>query len=159
MEDRFAKYLRLFGSIFFSFIGFIVGIILVMLCFRVFFGLLSYVPWITYVYMIFIILFPAALFIPVYVVYFKRTASHPSTVVRFISYIIFSAAIAAWLIFVVMDAIIFFKHAYNAIGMYHSYNMIFLALNVACIFLVGVMQALSSEKEKDWMEREGERLK
>jgi hypothetical protein len=34
--------------------------------------------------------------------------------------------------------------------------MLYLASNVGCIFLVGVMQALGSEKEKDWMERSRE---
>ena len=52
-----------------------------------------------------------------------------------------------------MDIITFFKHAYTDVEKYQSYNMIFLAANVAAIFLVGVMQAFSAPKEKDWMER------
>ncbi len=69
MEDRFGKYLRLLGSIFFLVLGFIVAVILLLLTVRLFFGLMSYIPWITYIYMIFIILVPAALFIPAYIVY------------------------------------------------------------------------------------------
>jgi len=153
MEDRFGKYLRLFGTIFFLIIGFIVSIILVLLAIRLFFGLLSYISWVSYLYMTFIILVPAALFIPAYIVYMKRTAAHPNKPVRWISYVIFSVAIAVWASFLVLDMITFFRYAYPAIGMYRSYDMIFLAANVGCFFLVGVMQAFTTEKEKDWMER------
>ena len=34
-----------------------------------------------------------------------------------------------------------------------EYDMVFLAAIVACFFLVGVMQAFTTAKEKDWMER------
>jgi hypothetical protein len=153
MEDRFGKYLRLFGSILFLLLGFLVSVILILVLLRVIFGLMSYIPLITYAYMIFILLVPSLLFITCYIIYFKRTKSHPKVVVRWISYVVFAAALAAWCIFLVKDAIIFYKHAYNAIGMYYSYNMIFLSLNVAAFFLVGVLQALSMEKEVDWMER------
>jgi len=153
MEDHFGKYLRLFGSIFFSVIGFIVAIALLLLGVRVLFGIMSYIPWFTYVYMIFIILVPAGLFIPAYIVYFKRTGAHPSKVVKWISYLLFSIAILTWTVFLVLDMITFFRFAYASIGMYKSYDMIFLAANVVCFFLVGVMQAFTTAKEKDWMER------
>lgn len=153
MEDRFGKYIRLFSSLFFLVIGFIVGVILLMLLLRLFFGLLSYIPWVTYIYMGFIILVPAALFMPAFIIYFRRTASHPSKLVKWVSYAVFSIALLAWSVFLVMDVAVFFKHAYTTIGMYRSYDMIFLAANVACFFLIGVMQALTADKESDWMER------
>ncbi len=153
MEDRFGKYIRLFGSIFFLVTGFITAIIILMLLTRLFFGLLSYIPWVTYIYMVLIILVPAALFIPVYIVYFRRTFSHPVKIVKGISYAVFSTAIGAWAVFLVMDMARFFKHAYTTIGMYNSYDMVFLAANVACIFIIGVLQALTTEKETDWLER------
>ena len=101
----------------------------------------------------FIILVPAALFIPAYIVYFRRTSSHPRKIVKAVSYLVFSIAIGAWAVFLVMDMTVFFKHAYTTIGMYKSYDMVFLAANVACFFLIGVLQALTTEKEADWMER------
>ena len=153
MEDRFSKYLRLFGSIFFLVIGFIVSLILLLVAVKLLFGLLSYIPWFTYAYMIFIILVPAGLFIPAYIIYFKRTATHPAKYVRWISYLIFTVAIIIWSIFLVLDMITFFKYAYASIGMYRSYDMIFLAINVASFFLVGIMQAFTTKKEQDWMER------
>ena len=153
MEDRFSKYLRLFGSIFFLVIGFILAFVLLLLGIKLLFGLMSYIPWFTYVYMSFIILVPSALFITCYTIYFKRTFTHPNKPIRWISYALFSAALIAWIIFLVMDITIFYKHAYTTIGMYYSYDMIFLISNVACFFLVGVMQAFTTAKEKDWMER------
>ena len=153
MEDQFGKYLRLFGTIFFSVIGFIVMLVLLLLGIRLFFGLMSYIPWVTYVYMVFIIMVPAGLFIPAYIIYFRRTGSHPGKTIRFISYILFTVAICTWSVFLVLDMITFFRYAYNAIGMYRSYDMVFLAANVSCFFLIGVLQAFTAAKEKDWMER------
>ncbi|HPH84593.1 MAG TPA: hypothetical protein PLC48_04005 [Ferruginibacter sp.] len=153
MDDQFGKYIRLFGTLFFTLIGFILSLLLLMLGLRLFFGLLSYIPWFTYIYMIFIIMVPAALFISVFIVYMRRTAFHPSRIIRYISYTLFSIALIAWAVFLFLDLKTFFTHAYVEIGKYYSYNMPFLASNVACIFLVGVMQAFTTAKEKDWMER------
>jgi hypothetical protein len=154
MDDQFGKYLRLFGSLFFLVIGFVFALILLLIGVRLLFGLMSYIPWFTYVYIIFILLIPAALFITAYLIYFKRTAKHPNKIVKWISYFLFSAALVAWVIFLIMDIGIFYKHVYTSIGMYYSYDMIFLIANVACFFLVGVMQAFTTTKEADWMERD-----
>ena len=153
MDDQFGKYIRLFGTLFFTLIGFIVSLLLLMLGLRLFFGLLSYIPWFTYIYMIFIIMVPSALFISVFIVYMRRTAFHPSRIIRYISYSLFSIALLAWGVCLFLDLKTFFTYAYVEIGKYNSYNMIFLASNVACIFLVGIMQAFTTAKEKDWMER------
>ncbi len=154
MDDQFGKYLRLFGSLFFLVIGFIFALILLLIGVRLLFGLMSYIPWFTYVYIIFILLVPSVLFITAYLIYFKRTARHPNKIVKWISYLLFSAALIAWMISLVLDIGIFYKHAYTSIGMYYSYDMIFLIANVACFFLVGVMQAFTTNKEVDWMERD-----
>lgn len=153
MEDNFSKLLRLFGTLFLSFIGFFAGLAVIMLGIRFFFGLLSYITWINYVYMIFILAIPAALFITAYIIYFKRTIYHRSAGIRWLSYILFSAALIAWVIFFIWDLITFSRHGYPTIGVYKSYNMIFLFMNVACFFIIGVIQAFTTEKEKDWMER------
>jgi len=152
MEERFGKYLRLFGSIFFVLIGFLLTIVALLLALRFIFGLLTYVSWVTYAYIVLILLIPAGLFIPSFIIYAKRTARHPHKGARIISYLLFATALMAWLIFLTWDIIIFYKHAYTAIGMYHSYDMIFLSLNVACLFIVGIIQAFTSSKEKDWLE-------
>ncbi len=153
MEDNFGKYLRLFGTLFFTFIGFLIVLILLMLGVKLIFGLLGYISWVTYLYMSLIILFPSAIFVTAYIIYFRRTRKHPSKPVRIISYILFSIALLAWAYYLISDLIIFFKHFYNTIEYYNTYNLLFLFINIACIFFVGVMQALSTEKEKDWMQR------
>jgi hypothetical protein len=158
MEDKYGKYVRLFGTLFFAMVGFIVALILLLLGVRLIFGLLSFIPWSVYIYMLFIIAVPAVLFIGIYIIYFRRTTSHNSAVVRYISYGIFSIALIFWAIFFVLDLIKFFKYAYPDIEKYRSYDMIFLSANVAAIFLIGVMQAFSSPKEKDWMERNREKV-
>ena len=152
MEDN-GKYLRLFGTLFFSFIGFIAAFVLLMLGIRLVFGMLVYIPWVSYVYLAFILIVPAALFVSGFIIYFRRTRTHPSKTMRGISYFIFSAALLIWGYVFISDMIVFFKHGYQAIEKYKSYEMIFLAANVACFFLVGIMQAFTTEKEKDWMER------
>src|SRR5215212_4189974 len=107
MEDNSGKILRLFGTLFFTFLGFIVALALLMLGVRFFFGLLSYISWIDYFFMIFILSVPAALFITVFIIYFKRTRSHRSPAVRWISYTIFVAALLAWIFYFVKDLILF----------------------------------------------------
>ncbi|MDB5201317.1 MAG: hypothetical protein JWQ27_726 [Ferruginibacter sp.] len=153
MYENFGKYLRLFGTIFLSFVGFLLAIVLLFLGIKLFFGLLTYVPWSVYVYMLFILTVPAALFINIYLVYFRRTKRHPSAPVRYISFALFIIALAAWVYFYIIDLKIFFTHSYQDIAKYNSYEMIFLAANVAMLFLIGIMQALTMEKEKDWLSR------
>lgn len=152
MHDQ-GKYLRLFATLFFTFIGFVVAFILLLLAVKLFFGLLSYIPRFMYVYMLFLLLVPAALFISAYIVYFRKTTNHPSKPVRLISYVIFSIALIVWASVFVIDMVAFFKHFYNTIDKYNSYDLFFLAGNVALFFLVGIIQALTTEKEKDWRER------
>jgi hypothetical protein len=151
------KYIRLFGTIFFTFIGFIVALGLLILGLRTIFGVLDYMPWFSVMFTLFIICVPAVLFITVYIIYVKHTKPHPSKAAKIFSYIIFTIALGAWLYFWVLDIIIFFKHHYTSIGEYHCYNLAFLAANVFIIFLVGIVQALSTKKEVDWMEKSKQR--
>lgn len=153
MNDQFGKYLRLFGTLFFTFIGFIVAFILLMLGIRLFFGVLSYIPWLSYLYMILILMFPTALFVSVYIIYFKRTGNHPSKTVKMLSYTIFITALIFWGFFFVSDLVLFFRRFYGTIDRYDTYNLLFLACNVGAIFLVGIIQAMSQQKEKDWTEK------
>lgn len=152
MDDN-GKYLRLFGTMFLMFIGFILTIIIILLALKFFFGLLSYIPGVVHLFTLFIICVPAALFITVYLIFFRRTRSHPSAPVRIVSYILFTIALAAWAFFFVKDIILFFKHLYTTVGEYVSYDLFFLSGNVFLIFLVGIIQALTVKKELDWLER------
>jgi len=150
MEER-GRHLRLFGMIFLAGIGVIVVLVILFLIMRLLFGILNYIPWLSYVYMLTILSVPPALFISVYLVFFKRTKSHPSKFSRIVSYPVFIAGIVTWLAVYVLDMIQFFRKGTPVISDYFSYNMIFLAINVALIFILGVIQALTMPEEKDWM--------
>lgn len=154
MPGQENKYISLFLRIILTAIGFILSIALLLLLIRLFFGLLSYIPWVTYLYMIGILLVPSALFISIYLLYFSRTKHHPSVAVRYISKVYFIAALACWLFVLARDLNEFFSESYNTIDKYYSYELTFLAANVGGIFLIGIIQALTTAKEKDWMDRE-----
>ena len=151
------KYIQLFITIFFSIVTGLISIVLFLLLFRLVFGLLTYMPWISFGYMLMILLFPAVLFITVYVIYFRRTGNHPLIWVRTISRSLFVIAILAWLIFLILDLQHFFKTGKQEIAKYLSYNLLFLYLNIVLIIFSGVIQALTMPAEKDWLEKRAER--
>lgn len=153
MEDKYTKYFQLTLRLFFAFLGFAVALVLILLGLKFLFGMLDKIPWFVFMYMLFIILVPATLFISIFLIYFKRTARHPSGLVRAISYTVFATALLFWSGCLVLDIVEFFKKGSREIGNYYSYNIFLLAGSVVLIFLIGVLQALSTEKEKDWMEK------
>ena len=152
MKDD-GKIIRLTGYLLFSVIGFLLSIVVLFLLIRLFFGLLSYIPWITYTYTIFIISVPASVFISVFLIYFRRTASHPKTSIRLISYGIFLLFLATWICVYIVDMIAFFRNEKSEIEYYFSYNTLFLTCNVVIIFFTGVIQAFTQPKEPDWMDK------
>jgi hypothetical protein len=153
MEDRFSKYFQLTFNLFFTFIGFIAALLLLMVGLKYIFRLLDYIPWFVYVYVIFIINVPAAFFTGVFTIYFKRTRLHPHAAARATSYTVFSIALICWIAAFFSDMVTFIKTGSREISNYYGYNIFLLVASVALIFMVGVMQALSTEKEKDWMEK------
>ena len=153
MEDN-GKLFRLFATLFFAFVGFIIILALIMISLRLIFGVLDYMPWFSVLFTLFIVCVPAILFLTVYLIYFKQTRRHFSKPVRIFSYMVFVVAIAAWLYFWVQDIIIFFKYHYNGISEYNCYNLAFLSANIFAIFFVGIVQALKAKKEIPWMDRE-----
>ncbi len=157
MEDRFSKYFHLSFNLLFTFLAFIGSLLLLMLGLKYAFRLLDYIPWFIYVFVIFIIIVPATLFITIFTIYFKRTKVHPSALVRVISQVFFAIALLCWVAAFGIDIVTFFKTGAREISAYYSYNIFLLGGSVAGIFLVGIMQALSTEKEKDWIEKRHER--
>lgn len=153
MEDN-GKLFRLFGTLFFTFLGFLLALFLIMVGLRLIFGVLDYMPWFSVMFTLFVVCVPAVLFLTVYFIYFKQTGGHFSKSVRVFSYIVFTVAVAAWLYFWAKDLIIFFKYHYNGISEYNCYNLAFLSANIFAIFFVGIVQALKAKKEIPWMERE-----
>lgn len=157
MEDRFSKYFHLSFNLLFTFLAFIGALLLLMLGLKYTLRLLDYIPWFIYLFVIFIIIVPATLFVTIFSIYIKRTKVHPSAIVRVISQGFFAIALLCWAAAFVIDMVTFFKTGAREISAYYSYNIFLLGGSVAGIFLVGVMQALTFEKEKDWMEKRNER--
>ncbi len=157
MESRFEKFLRLFGMLFLSLIGGIVFVALLMMLVRLMFGVLDSMSWFSYFYLSAMLLLPSLFFITVFGYYFKRTKAHPSVVARWISYVIFTTAILTWITVLVMDTLSLMHTGSPEITKYNSYNLLLLTGNIGLIFFVGVLQALTTEKEKDWMEKHAEK--
>jgi len=158
MEDKFAKYLQLSNRLVITLIALLASLLVLLYAMKLAFGLLDSIPGFVYIFTVFIIMVPTLLFITVFLIYFSRTKKHPSAAVRYLSWGLFMAALLVWVFFLVSDFITFFKTASQQIGSYHSYSVIFLAGSVGLIFIVGIIQALSTPKEKDWMEKRKQRL-
>jgi len=147
------KYIRLFGTLILGFVGFILSLILLFLAIRLVFGFVNELSWFTYVFSVFVLSVPAAIFITAFTIFFFRTKKHPSGSVRIFSTILFGLFLCAWAVFYVLDIIAFFKTGQTQIVETKSWDMIFITASISCLFVVGIMQALSTPKEEDWLER------
>jgi hypothetical protein len=155
MEEN-GKFIRLFGLIFYSFAGFLLALGVIMIGLKYAFRALDHIRGFSLLYTFFIVTFPSIFFLFVYTVFAKRTLNHTSKPARVFSYTIFIIAICAWLYFLVIDLFTFFKYYYTNIDRYDTYNLAFLSANIGLIFLVGIVQALTTKKEEDWMDKHRE---
>lgn len=153
MYNQSGRFLRLFGNIFFSLIGIIVLVALIMLALRLISSGFDAIPWFTYFYMCIVLLIPPTLFGTVHIIFFRKTKYHPSTWVKYISYFLFTPLLISWAVILIIDFKEFFTNHYPDIERYYAFNLLILFINVAVVFFIGVLQALTTEKEKDWMER------
>ncbi|MEO7306203.1 MAG: hypothetical protein ABIR78_02705 [Ferruginibacter sp.] len=152
MEDRFIKYSKLYTLIFLMFLSVpvLLGLII-----GVFYGI-SKVVSSSYVDIIFglgVITLAPALFSAVYVIFFKRTKQHPVAAIRVISQILFVAGILINVVILVSDMISFFTKFNIEITGYRCFSLAYLAGNVGGLFLIAIIQAFTTNKEVDWMER------
>ena len=155
MEDKFIRYSKLYFLIFLLFLSIPVIIGLIIAVFYGFSKLISTAP-VDIIFEMLIVSIPAAIFTTAYTIFFVRTKQHPAAAVRIISWILFSIGIGFCMVFLVLDLISFFhKHGYD-ISSYRSFSTIFLAGNIAGLFLIAIMQAFTTRKEQDWMEKRRE---
>ena len=155
-EATFEKYLQLLGLLLLTAIGLTVAFILLLVGFRGLFGVFNTLPWIAFIYRSLLLIVPFAVFVPVYIIFFRRTAGHPVAAIRLISRIIFLAAILSWGYALVSDLLAFGGKSSMTMEGYLSFDLFFLAGHVACVFFTGILQALSMPKEPDWMDRGGD---
>jgi hypothetical protein len=153
MEDRLSKFLRLFGNVMLLAIVLILLPFLILLLLRLLMSSLDSISWFSYVYIVFMLLLPFAVFVSVYLIFFKKTKFHPVKTVRLFSNVVFFIATISWVMVLIWDFITFIKKGYTDIDKYNSYNLLYVASNGFAIFLTGIIQALTTEKEKDWFDK------
>lgn len=152
MEDRFVKYSKLYALIFLLFlcVPVLLGLII-----AAFYGISklvsSTVADITFG--LAVVSLAPALFMSVYYIFFKRTKKHPVRAVKIISQVLFVAGFVISLVVLIYDMISFFSRFKTDITSYHGLSLGFLAGNVAMLFLIAIVQAFTTKKEVDWMEK------
>lgn len=152
MDDRFTKFSKLYLLVFLLFLSVPVVFSLVMSVFYGFSKLISSRP-VDIIFELVVITIPAAVFSSAYYIFSKRTKTHPSAAVRVISQIVFWVGICSSIAVLVISIIGYFKNGYHNITDYVSFSLAFLAGNVAALFLIAILQALTTKKEEDWMEK------
>ena len=152
MDDRFTKFSKLYFLVFLLFLSVPVAFSLVMSVFYGFSKLISSRP-VDVIFELVVITIPAAVFSSAYYIFSKRTKTHPSAVVRVTSQIVFWGGIGCSIAVLVVSIIDYFKSGYHNITDYISFSLAFLAGNVAALFLIAILQALTTKKEEDWMEK------
>jgi hypothetical protein len=152
MEDRFVKYSKLYALIFLLFLAVpvMLGIII-----AAFYGISKLVSSsiVDIVFGLGVVTLAPALFSAVYVIFFKRTRRHPVAWVRIISNAAFIIGIAISAFVLVTDMIAFFTKFNIDITGYRCFSLPYMAGNVGGLFLIAIMQAFTSSKEADWMDR------
>lgn len=152
MEDRFLKYSKLYVLIFLLFL--LVPVLIGLFIF-LFWGFSKLVSS-TLVDILFglgIICIPPALFATVHLIFFRRTKKHPAAWVRYISYVFFAAGICSSIFVLITDLVAFFNHYYTDIAAYRCYSLIYMTGNIAGLFIIALLQAFTTQKEVDWMDR------
>ena len=152
MEDRFTKYSQLYFLIFLLFLSVPVTFSLVIGLLYGVSTLVSSRP-VDIIFEVVIISIPPAVFGTAFSIFSKRTRSHPSAIVRMISQILFAIAIGCSIVVLVLSILQYFKKGYHNITDYKSFSLVFLAGNIALLFLIAIMQAFTTKNEEDWMEK------
>ena len=152
MDDRFTKYIKLYFLIFLLFLS-IPLFISIIIGFVYGFSRIVSVGPAQSVFEILVISMPVLVFTTAYAIFFSRTRSHPSKPVRIISYIIFTAGIIICIYYLAEDLISYFHSHEQDITDYGSFSTLFLAANIATLFIIAIMQAFTTSKEVDWMEK------
>jgi hypothetical protein len=152
MEDRFSKYSKLYVLIFLLFlcIPVLLGLII-----AAFYGISKLVSSTVadIAFGLGVVSLAPAVFMSVYFIFFKRTKKHPVKAVKIISQGLFVAGFLISLIVLVFDMISFFTKFSTDITGYYGLSLAYLAGNVSLLFIIAIVQALTTQKEVDWMDR------
>jgi len=152
MEDRFIKYSKLYALIFLLFlcVPVLLGLVI-----AAFYGISKLVSS-TIADITFglgVVSLAPAVFMTVYYIFFKRTKRHPEPAVKIVSQFIFVAGFLISFAVLVLDMMAFFTKFNTNITGYYGLGLTYLAGNVAVLFLIAIIQAFTTKKEVDWMDR------
>ncbi|MBK7434368.1 MAG: hypothetical protein IPI66_10995 [Chitinophagaceae bacterium] len=152
LEDKFIRYTKLYIIIF---LMFLLVPALIGLIFGLFYGFSKLVHYSRTDYLIelLIITMPSAVFSTAYIIFYKRTANHPVQAVKWISRFLFAGALCICGLILVTDIIRFYTLAKQDISDYRSFSIAFMAGNVGLLFLIAIIQAFTTQKETDWIDR------
>ncbi len=159
MDDRFTKYSKLYVLVFGLFLAVPVTIALFIGFFYGFFKVFASRP-LDIFYELVVVVIPPALFGAVYYIFIKRTKKHPAKIVKIISQLLFIIAFCICAVVLVNDLLHYFKLTAGTydIGYFNSYSLAFMAGNIALLFIIALVQAFTTEKEEDWIEKRKKRL-
>ncbi len=152
MDDRFTKYSKLYFLIFLLFLAVPVTFGLVIGVLYGFSTLISSKP-VDIIFELAVISIPPAIFATVYYIFIKRTKNHPTVAVKIISQCLFIIGFCSSLVILVLDMIYYFKKGRHDITDYTSFSLVFLAGNIVTLFLIAVVQAFTTTKEENWIEK------
>lgn len=147
------RFFYLAGMILLTFLGILSFIFLVMVLMRFLMGAMDQIPWMLYAYMAVMLMLPVLLFNSAFVIFYRRSATHPKNWVKWFSRIVFVCASISWLAIFTWDLRYFIQTGYGDINRYLTYSLNTLVPTVFFIFFMGVLQALTMNPELDWMER------
>lgn len=153
MEPRLEKFIKLAGLLFITAVGIILVGGLILFLFRLLFGALDSFSWFSQFFLFCMLLLPGSMLLGIYYIFYTKTAKHPSVTVKRISRLFFLLSGLTAIGVMGFDVVKFFTTQATDTDKYYSYNLLFLVCNGALIFLIGILQALTTEKEKNWMER------
>lgn len=152
MEDRFLKYSKLYLLIF-----------LLFLAIPVLFGLMAGLMYgvsklvsssiADMTFELVVVVLPAAVFSTVYYIFFKRTKKHPDIIIKSLSQLLFIAGFLYCWIILAISIKQYFTFKIHDITGYSCYSLLFLAGNIGLLFLIAIIQAFTTGKEEDWMEK------
>ena len=152
MEDKFTRYTKLYILIFLMFLSIPVIFALVIGALYGFSKIVSSAP-VDIVFELLIIAIPPAIFSTAYIIFFSRTRKHPAKAIRIISITLFIIGLICCLVVLVMDMVSFFKYRGLDVNEFKCFGILFLAGNIGGLFLIAILQAFTTKKEQDWLEK------
>ncbi|MEP6677273.1 MAG: hypothetical protein ABJA78_19080 [Ferruginibacter sp.] len=152
--NRNVNILALFGTWLLVFTGFVLSMFVLFLIMKLIFIPVFEQRWFELLFYIAMVSVPFVLFEFVYIVFFRRTKNHPSPAIRLISKFLFVAGMSYCLLIYILDFISFFKKEYYAITEFRSFDLRFLCVHIFGLFAIAILQALTTEKEIDWTQKD-----